>query len=56
MNYAGYADTIFYAEASERAAFIRRTYAHLAVAVLAFIGYSVAMIYNLIATKRHGPA
>ena len=38
MNYAGYADTtVFYAGASERAAFIRRTYAHLAVAVLAFI-------------------
>ena len=32
-----YADTVFYAEASERAAFIRRTYAHLALAVLAFI-------------------
>jgi FtsH-binding integral membrane protein len=37
MNYAGYADTVSYAGASERAAFIRRTYAHLAVAVLAFI-------------------
>ena len=37
MNYAGYADTVIYAGASERAAFIRRTYAHLAVAVLAFI-------------------
>ena len=37
MNYAGYADTVFYAGASVRAAFIRRTYAHLAVAVLAFI-------------------
>jgi uncharacterized protein len=37
MNYASYADTVFQAEASERAAFIRRTYAHLAVAVLAFI-------------------
>jgi FtsH-binding integral membrane protein len=37
MNYAGYADTVIYAEATERAAFIRRTYAHLAVAVLAFI-------------------
>ena len=37
MNYAGYADTVFYARASERAAFIRRTYAHLAGAVLAFI-------------------
>jgi FtsH-binding integral membrane protein len=37
MKYASYADTVFYAEASERAAFIRRTYAHLAVAVLAFI-------------------
>jgi uncharacterized protein len=37
MDYAGYADTALYAGASERAAFIRRTYAHLAVAVLAFI-------------------
>lgn len=37
MNYASYADTVFHAEASERAAFIRRTYAHLAMAVLAFI-------------------
>jgi FtsH-binding integral membrane protein len=37
MNYASYADTVIYAGASERAAFIRRTYAHLAVAVLAFI-------------------
>jgi FtsH-binding integral membrane protein len=37
MDYASYAETAFYAEASERAAFIRRTYAHLAVAVLAFI-------------------
>jgi FtsH-binding integral membrane protein len=37
MNYAGYADTVIYAGASERAAFIRRTYTHLAVAVLAFI-------------------
>jgi hypothetical protein len=32
-----YSDTVFYAAASERAAFIRRTYAHLALAVLAFI-------------------
>jgi len=37
MNYAGYADTVIHAEASERAAFIRRTYSHLAAAVLAFI-------------------
>jgi len=37
MNYASYADTVFYAEATERAAFIRRTYAHLAGAVVAFI-------------------
>jgi hypothetical protein len=32
-----YSDTVFYAAASEQAAFIRRTYAHLALAVLAFI-------------------
>jgi uncharacterized protein len=37
MTYASYADTVFHAEASERAAFIRRTYTHLAVAILAFI-------------------
>ncbi len=37
MYNATYADTVFYAGASERAGFIRRTYAHLALAVLAFI-------------------
>lgn len=37
MNNVAYADTVFHAEASERASFIRRTYAHLAMAVLAFI-------------------
>jgi FtsH-binding integral membrane protein len=37
MNNVAYADTVFHAEASERAGFIRRTYAHLAMAVLAFI-------------------
>jgi len=37
MNDATYVDSVFHAEASERAAFIRRTYAHLALAVLAFI-------------------
>jgi len=37
MNNATYADAVFYAGASERASFIRRTYAHLALAVMAFI-------------------
>jgi FtsH-binding integral membrane protein len=32
-----YADAVIYAGASERAVFIRRTYAHLALAVMAFI-------------------
>jgi hypothetical protein len=37
MYNPSYADTVFYAQASERAGFIRRTYSHLAMAVLAFI-------------------
>ncbi|MGH9937288.1 MAG: Bax inhibitor-1/YccA family protein [Blastocatellia bacterium] len=37
MYNASYADAVIYAGTSERAAFIRRTYAHLALAVLAFI-------------------
>ena len=49
MNYAGYADTVFYAGASERAAFIRRTYAHLAVAVLAFIAVEWMLLQSPIA-------
>src|SRR5215468_6685918 len=44
MNYESYADTVIYAEASERAAFIRRTYAHLAGAVLAFIAVEWMML------------
>ena len=50
MNYAGYADTtVLYAGASERAAFIRRTYAHLAVAVLAFIAVEWMLLQSPIA-------
>jgi|SRR5262245_25834672 len=37
MNYAANVDSVIYAQESERAAFIRRTYMHLAMAVLAFI-------------------
>ncbi len=49
MNYASYADTVFHAEASERAAFIRRTYAHLAVAVLAFIAVEWMLLQSPLA-------
>ncbi len=51
MNYASasYADTVFNAVASERAAFIRRTYAHLAVAVLAFIAVEWMLLQSPIA-------
>src|SRR5262245_46353552 len=37
MENAAYVDSVSYARPSERAAFIRRTYAHLAIAVLAFV-------------------
>src|SRR5262245_28409683 len=37
MNYAANVDSVIYAKESERAAFMRRTYMHLAMAVLAFI-------------------
>ena len=37
MNYAAKIDSVIYAQESERAAFMRRTYMHLAMAVLAFI-------------------
>src|SRR5262245_5458034 len=37
MNYAANFDSVISAKESERAAFIRRTYTHLAMAVLAFI-------------------
>src|SRR5262245_3615263 len=49
MNYATYADTVFYAEATERAAFIRRTYAHLAGAVVAFIAVEWMLLQSPIA-------
>jgi len=44
MNNATYADAVFYAEASERAGFIRRTYAHLALAVVAFIAVEAFLL------------
>ncbi|MBA4188486.1 MAG: permease [Planctomycetaceae bacterium] len=47
MNYAVdsyYGDTAASAPVSARVGFIRRTYAHLAVAVLAFVGVSAALI------------
>ncbi|MGH9767192.1 MAG: Bax inhibitor-1/YccA family protein [Blastocatellia bacterium] len=49
MNNATYADAVFYAVASERAAFIRRTYAHLALAVLAFIAVEWMLLQSPIA-------
>ena len=49
MSYASYADTVFYAEATDRAAFIRRTYTHLAMAVLAFIGVEALLLKSPIA-------
>ena len=42
--------TVSQAEPSERAAFIRRTYAHLAGAVLAFVGLEIYMVNSPIAT------
>ncbi len=42
--------TVSQSEPSERAAFIRRTYAHLAGAVLAFVGLEIYMINSPIAT------
>lgn len=41
--------TVSQSEPSERAAFIRRTYAHLAGAVLAFVGLEIYMINSPIA-------
>ena len=42
--------TVSQSEPSERAAFIRRTYAHLAGAVLAFVGLEIYMVNSPIAT------
>ena len=42
--------TVSQSEPSERAAFIRRTYAHLAGAILAFIGLEIYMVNSPIAT------
>src|SRR6266851_4129039 len=39
-----YGRVVVQAEASERAAFIRRTYAHLAGAILAFIGLEAVLL------------
>jgi FtsH-binding integral membrane protein len=44
MSY-GWATTAAQAAPSERAAFIRRTYAHLAGAILAFIGVEALLLY-----------
>jgi FtsH-binding integral membrane protein len=49
MNYASYSDTVFHAVASERAAFIRRTYAHLGGAILAFIAVEWMLLQSPIA-------
>lgn len=42
--------TVSQAQPSERAAFIRRTYAHLAGAILAFVGLEIYMVNSPIAT------
>lgn len=49
MNEYAQALTVSQAEPSERAAFIRRTYAHLAGAVLAFAGLEIYMVNSPIA-------
>ncbi len=49
MYNATYADTVIYAGASERAGFIRRTYAHLALAVIAFIAVEWMLLQTPIA-------
>ena len=49
MNEYAQALTVSQAEPSERAAFIRRTYAHLAGAVLAFVGLEIYMVNSPIA-------
>ncbi len=48
------ADIVFNAEASERAGFIRRTYAHVAMAVIAFIAIEAVLIDSPIATMMLG--
>ncbi|HEX9001044.1 MAG TPA: Bax inhibitor-1 family protein [Blastocatellia bacterium] len=44
MNNAIFVNSVFQAEASERAGFIRRTYAHLALAVLAFMAIEAFLL------------
>lgn len=44
MNNATYINSVLHAEVSERASFIRRTYAHLAMAVLAFIAVEAFLL------------
>ncbi len=46
-----YGDTVAAAPVSARVAFIRRTYAHLAVAVLAFVGVSAGLITSGLADE-----
>jgi len=48
---AYYGDTVATAPLSARVAFIRRTYAHLAVAVLAFVGVSAGLIASGLAEE-----
>ncbi|MCE9563470.1 MAG: Bax inhibitor-1 family protein [Planctomycetes bacterium] len=48
---AYYGDTVASAPVSARVAFIRRTYAHLAVAVLAFVGVSAGLIASGLAEE-----
>ena len=45
MDYSyGYSGVVADARASDRAAFIRRTYAHLAGAILAFVGLEAVFV------------
>lgn len=44
MNNATFVNSVFQAEASERAVFIQRTYAHLAMAILAFVAIEAFLL------------
>lgn len=54
MNNMIFADTVFNAEVSERAGFIRRTYAHVALAVIAFIAIEAILLESPIAAMMVG--
>lgn len=44
-------DSVANSSATERAAFIRRTYGHLAVAILGFIGLEYYLVHSPFAAK-----